>query len=108
MSRDDDHLGPLFDALADDTRRQVMGRLSAEGPASATDLAARLPVSRQAVAKHLAALTDAGLVTSELRGRERLYRITPEPLGEAMTWMADVGAEWDSRLDRLKRYLGAE
>lgn len=105
MSRDDHRLGPLFDALADDTRREVMRRLSADGPATATDLAARLPVTRQAVAKHLAALDEVGLVSSELRGRERLYRITPEPLGEAMTWMADVGAEWDSRLDRLKRYL---
>lgn len=105
MSRDDDRLGPLFDALADHTRREVMRRLSADGPATATDLAARLPVTRQAVAKHLAALDEVGLVSSELRGRERLYRITPEPLGEAMTWMADVGAEWDSRLDRLKRYL---
>lgn len=106
MSRDDEGLGPLFDALADPTRREVMRRLSAEGPASATDLASDLPVSRQAVAKHLAALAEAGLVSSEVSGRERLYRITPAPLGDAMSWMADVGAEWDSRLDRLKRYLG--
>lgn len=104
MSPDD--LGPLFDALADDTRREVMRRLSARGPSSATELSAELPVTRQAVAKHLRALAEAGLVSSELKGRERLYRLTPEPLGDAMSWMTLVGAEWDDRLERLKRYLG--
>jgi DNA-binding transcriptional ArsR family regulator len=62
-------------------------------------------VTRQAVAKHLAALAGAGLVTSQRAGRETHYRVTPEPLEEAIAWMARVGGEWDRRLARLRRYL---
>jgi DNA-binding transcriptional ArsR family regulator len=97
--------GPVFEALGDPTRREVVRRLAQDGPASATQLAAGLPVSRQAVSKHLAALEEAGLVEGERAGRERRFRLTPEPLSEAMAWMADVGAEWDRRLDRLRRRL---
>jgi DNA-binding transcriptional ArsR family regulator len=97
--------GPVFEALGDPTRRQVVRRLAEGGPASATQLAAELPVSRQAVAKHLAALEDAGLVEGEREGRERRFRLTPAPLSEAAAWMADVGAEWDRRLHRLRRRL---
>jgi DNA-binding transcriptional ArsR family regulator len=98
--------GAVFEALGDPTRREVMRRLAQGGPASATQLAADLPVSRQAVAKHLAALEDAGLVEGEREGRERRFRLTPAPLSEAAEWMADVGAEWDQRLRRLRRRLG--
>jgi DNA-binding transcriptional ArsR family regulator len=98
--------GAVFEALGDPTRREVMRRLAQGGPASATQLAAELPVSRQAVAKHLAALEDAGLVEGEREGRERRFRLTPAPLSEAADWMADVGAEWDQRLRRLRRRLG--
>ena len=97
--------GPVFEALGDPTRREVVRRLAEGGPASATQLAAELPVSRQAVAKHLAALEDAGLVEGEREGRERRFRLTPAPLSEAAVWMADVGAEWDRRLHRLRRRL---
>jgi DNA-binding transcriptional ArsR family regulator len=97
---------PVFEALADPTRREVMRRLAAEGPASATDLASSLPVSRQAVSKHLAALEEAGLVAGRRRGRERLFRLTPAPLSDALTWMAEVGGEWDQRLGALRRLLG--
>jgi ArsR family transcriptional regulator, cadmium/lead-responsive transcriptional repressor len=97
--------GAVFEALGDPTRREVMRRLAQDGPASATQLAADLPVSRQAVAKHLAALEDAGLVEGEREGRERRFRLTPAPLSEAAAWMADVGAEWDQRLRRLRRRL---
>jgi DNA-binding transcriptional ArsR family regulator len=90
----------VFTALADPTRRAVIGRL-AEEPLSASALAGELPVSRQAVAKHLAALDRAGLVAARREGRETRYRLTPEPLGEAMAWMAGVGAGWDERLARL-------
>ena len=72
---------------------------------TATDAAADLPVSRQAVVKHLQALADAGLVAAERHGREQRYRITPGPLTGAMAWMADVGAAWDERLARLRRRL---
>jgi DNA-binding transcriptional ArsR family regulator len=98
--------GAVFEALGDPTRREVMRRLAQGGPASATQLAADLPVSRQAVAKHLAALEDAGLVEGEREGRERRFRLIPAPLSEAAEWMADVGAEWDLRLRRLRRRLG--
>jgi DNA-binding transcriptional ArsR family regulator len=97
----------VFEALADPTRRRVMRRLADDGPASATQLASGLAVTRQAVAKHLAALQEAGLVEGERVGRERRFRLTPAPLSEAVTWMADVGAQWDERLEALTRFLRA-
>ena len=90
----------MFSALADETRRGLLQTVSAH-PASATELAAELPISRQAVVKHLAALADAGLVARERRGREVVYRLTPAPLSEAVGWMAEVGSQWDRRLARL-------
>ena len=90
----------VFAALADPTRRAVIGRLAQE-PLSASALAGELPVSRQAVAKHLAALDRAGLVRSHREGREQLYRLEPAPLGDAMAWIASVGGQWDDRLARL-------
>lgn len=92
----------VFAALSDATRRRVVAELSAGRAGTATAIAALLPVSRQAVAKHLAVLADAGLVAAERVGRETRYRLTPEPLGAAMAWMVDVGAEWDVRLSRLR------
>jgi DNA-binding transcriptional ArsR family regulator len=80
----------------------VVAELSAGRAGTATAIAALLPVSRQAVAKHLAVLADAGLVAAERIGRETRYRLTPEPLGAAMAWMVDVGAEWDLRLSQLR------
>jgi DNA-binding transcriptional ArsR family regulator len=97
--------GGVFEALADANRRRLLGFLAERGTATATELAAELPVTRQAVAKHLAALRDAGLVAGERRGRETRYRLTPAPLGDAMEWMARVGAEWDERLRGLEAYL---
>ena len=98
-------LGPVFDALADENRRRVLGYLAERETATATELARELPVTRQAVAKHLTALRDAGLVTSSRLGRETRYRLTPEPLAPALEWLLDVGAAWDSRLDALRRHL---
>ena len=92
----------VFAALADPTRRRVLDRLSRGGPASATELATALPVSRQAVAKHLAQLEEAGLVAGERSGRERRFRLTPGPMADAVSWMAEVGSEWDQRLDALR------
>lgn len=94
----------VFSALSDPTRRQVM-RCLAEGPTTATELADRIPVSRQAISKHLAALEEAGLVATDLDGRARRYRLTPDPLSDAMGWIADVGGEWDRRLAALRRHL---
>lgn len=98
-------VGAVFLALADTTRREVIARLSHAGPATATELAADLPITRQAVTKHLSALAGARLVAGHREGREMRYRLTPEPLTVAMTWMASVGAEWDARLGRLGALL---
>jgi DNA-binding transcriptional ArsR family regulator len=95
----------VFAALSDPTRRRVVRALSEEGPVTATELAERIPVSRQAIAKHLASLEDAALVSSALDGRSRRFRLTPGPMREAMGWMAEVGAEWDERLEALRRHL---
>jgi DNA-binding transcriptional ArsR family regulator len=97
--------GAVFQALADPTRRQVVALLSRSGPVTATELAGRLPVTRQAVSKHLAALADAGLVTATREGREVRFRLNPPPMRDAMSWMATVGAEWDDRLQALQRHL---
>jgi DNA-binding transcriptional ArsR family regulator len=95
----------VFSALSDPTRRDVIRSLSQEGPSTVTELAARLPVTRQAVAKHLDALEEAGLVSATSEGRSRRYRLTPRPMTGAMAWMADVGAEWDERLDALRAHI---
>lgn len=97
----------MFAALADPTRRAVLQAVAAaaDGSATATELAGGLPVTRQAVVKHLQALAEAGLVAGERHGREQRYRLTPEPITAAMTWMADVGAAWDARLARLNERL---
>jgi DNA-binding transcriptional ArsR family regulator len=91
----------VFAALADPTRRAVLSSLSQDPDLTASRLAGELPVTRQAVAKHLAALHRAGLVQARRHGREIRYEITPAPLREAMGWMAEVGGRWDERLARL-------
>jgi DNA-binding transcriptional ArsR family regulator len=105
MNHDPRSMGDVFEALADSTRREVIRCLSEGGPVTATGLAARLPVSRQAVAKHLDVLEEAGLVVSERRGRERRFRLSPAPMADAVSWMASIGAQWDERLERLQRML---
>jgi DNA-binding transcriptional ArsR family regulator len=99
-------VGAVFTALSDPTRREVVRLLAGEGSITVTELASELPVTRQAVAKHLAVLEEAGLVTATTQGRRRRYRLTPGPLTDAMGWMADVGAEWDERLASLRSHLG--
>ena len=96
----------VFAALADPNRRHLVEALARQ-EATATELAADLPVTRQAVAKHLTALREAGLVDARREGRETRYRLTPGPLGDALTWMQEVGAAWDDRLDALRRHLGS-
>jgi DNA-binding transcriptional ArsR family regulator len=98
----------VFGALADPTRRSVMRLLSDRGPRSATELAEELPITRQAVAKHLASLAEAGLVEiAAVEGREKRFRLTPGPLLDATSWIASLGAEWDERLDALRRQLNS-
>jgi DNA-binding transcriptional ArsR family regulator len=100
LTRDED-LGALFAALADPTRRQVIRSLSGAEPVTASGLAAELPITRQAIAKHLGALERAGLVEPHREGRETRYRLTPEPLDGAIAWMEEVGARWDRSLAKL-------
>ena len=96
----------VFGALADPTRRQLLSSIATR-PATATELAGGLPISRQAVVKHLGALTDAGLLARERAGREVRYRVTPEPLSDAVSWIAHVGGQWDDRLAALDRTFRA-
>lgn len=100
----DDAAGRVFGALADPTRRRLLSSIALH-PATATELAAELPISRQAVVKHLSALSDAGLLDRERAGRDVRYHVTPAPLSEAASWMAEVGGQWDRRLDSLRRRL---
>jgi DNA-binding transcriptional ArsR family regulator len=100
-----DGAGHVFDALADANRRELVMRLAERETATATELAAELPLTRQGIAKHLSALREAGLVAPQRAGRETRYRLTPAPLGDAMSWMASVGARWDARLAALERHL---
>ena len=101
----EDRVDAIFTALADPTRRHVIATLAAQDSATPTSLAAELPMSRQAVAKHLLTLGEAGLVRSERVGRETRYALTPEGLTDAAAWMAEVGAQWDRRLARLAALL---
>ena len=98
----------VFLALGDPTRRRLLALLGARGEASATDLSRELPVTRQAVNKHLATLAAAGLVDARRSGREVLYHPTPAPMSEAMAWMAEVGAQWDERLAALERQFAGK
>jgi DNA-binding transcriptional ArsR family regulator len=100
-----DRAGAVFGALSDPTRRQLLAAIAQHPAATATELAAELPISRQAVLKHLTALGEAGLLDRERSGREVRYRVTPAPLSDAVSWMAEVGGEWDDRLQSLKRRL---
>jgi DNA-binding transcriptional ArsR family regulator len=94
-------LPDVFAALGDPTRRQLLEAVSTRGSATATQLAAELPITRQAVAKHLGVLAEAGLVRGERSGRETRYVPTPAPLGDAVSWMTSLGAQWDTRLAAL-------
>jgi ArsR family transcriptional regulator, cadmium/lead-responsive transcriptional repressor len=100
-------LDELWSAVADPTRRRVLDVLLDRGDATATIVAGELPVTRQAVAKHLAVLDRAGLVEGRRRGREVRYAIRPQRLDMAARSMAQVAAEWDARLAAIKRIAEA-
>jgi DNA-binding transcriptional ArsR family regulator len=104
---------PLFAALGDATRFGLLARLASGGPDSIGRLGARLNaplaardrVSRQAITKHLEILSEAGLVTSERRGRERIWRIEARRLAEARRYLDLISRQWDDALGRLKRFV---
>jgi len=93
----------LWSALGDPIRRQLIDGLLSDGEGTATSLSARLPVTRQAVAKHLDVLDRVGLVHATTAGRERRYRVDQAQLARAVAQLNQVGATWDSRLQRIKR-----
>ena len=96
----------VFTALADPSRRAILAALAAGGPATATDLAGRLPITRQAIAKHLALLAEAGLVVAEPGERRRVrYRLDSAPMKVAQQFLAALARDWDGPLAALQRQL---
>jgi DNA-binding transcriptional ArsR family regulator len=105
VSARDEKIGAVFSALSDATRRSVLGELARAESVTATELAESIPVSRQALVKHLQVLGRAGLVTSARDGREVRYSFAAAPLADAAQWMAEEGSNWDDRLERLRKLL---
>jgi DNA-binding transcriptional ArsR family regulator len=101
----EDRAGAVFAALADPTRRRILRELSADGPLTATQLAGRVGISRQAAAKHLAELEEARLGRGHRVGREVRFELATRPFAEAEAWMRSIGAMWDRRLKAFKAYV---
>ena len=109
----DDRVAPVFEALGDPTRRGVLVALAQEGAATATQLATAFPVTRQAVAKHLQVLLDAGLVAAERRGRETMFAFVPGSLALLGEWIdqldsTSAAATWDDNVTALQRHLAEQ
>ncbi len=99
----------VFTALADSSRRAILAELATRGPATATDLAERLPISRQAIAKHLSLLTAAGLVRAEQGERRRVrFHLESGPMAVAQSFLAALARDWDRNLHALRDYLDKE
>ena len=98
----------LFDALGDPNRLRVVTRLCGGGPCSTSQVTQVVEVSRQAATKHLLLLEAVGLVTSERHGRERIWRIEPEPLTDASDYLTALSKRWDNAIDRLRAYVEDE
>jgi DNA-binding transcriptional ArsR family regulator len=96
---------PLFDALGDPNRLRIVVRLCETGPCSTSQVTQVIPVTRQAATKHLLLLEAVGLVTSSRHGRERIWRIQPDPLAEASEYLTALSKRWDRALDRLRSYV---
>jgi predicted ArsR family transcriptional regulator len=101
----DEHAQRVFLALADPTRRLLLRHLCEEGSGTAAGFATRLPITRQAIIKHLVTLEQAGLVMARETGRERRYVPRPEGLQAVTTWIGEISAQWDQRLAALQSYL---
>ena len=97
----------LWSAVGDPTRRRMLDILLLEGGGTATTLGRQLPVTRQAVAKHLGVLDRVGLVRATAAGRERRYRVDDAQLARAVAQLSSVGSAWDARLQRIKRMAEA-
>jgi DNA-binding transcriptional ArsR family regulator len=97
-----------FWALSDPLRLDILDHIADGSRATVTQLAEALPVTRQAVARHLRTLEDAGLIVGEQEGREQHYRIDPAPLDAAGRWLAKRAAAWERTLDRLAAYVESD
>jgi DNA-binding transcriptional ArsR family regulator len=93
---------PVFAALGDETRLSVVARLCNGGPQSIVGLTRGTKVSRQAITKHLHALAAAGVVRSKRAGRQRIWEVRTSRLAEARGWLAQISAQWDEAIDRLR------
>jgi DNA-binding transcriptional ArsR family regulator len=96
---------PLFDALGDPNRLRIITRLCDGGPCSTTDVTQVVSVSRQAATKHLLLLEAVGLVSSQRQGRERIWRMQPEPLTDASEYLTALSQRWDRAIDRLRAFV---
>ena len=103
-----DRLSLIFSALADPTRRALLERLREQGPLSISDLTEGLPITRQAVTKHLDVLRASGLIRARREGRERLHELDAEPLRAVDDWLRPYADAWDERLAALRRHLGED
>ncbi len=99
------HHAPIFAALGDATRLTLLARLCERAPCSISALSEGSPMSRQAITKHLRVLEGAGLVRSEMAGRQCLFEVEPEPLTEARDYLTQVSQQWDQALARLKAFV---
>lgn len=99
---------PVFAALGDPTRLGLVARLCNDGPQSIVRLSAGAGVSRQAVTKHLVALSAAGLVRDRWEGRERVFELEPARLALAQRHLAEISSQWDRSLERLKQFVENE
>jgi len=103
--RDFEQIAPLFAALSDSTRLQIVTRLSREGPQSISVLTEETAVSRQAVTKHLQVLEDVGIAASWRNGRERIFELKPERLALANQHLDQISRQWDKALGRLQKFV---
>jgi DNA-binding transcriptional ArsR family regulator len=99
---------PVFAAVADPTRRALLERLRERGPLSILDLSEGLPITRQAVTKHLNVLRDSGLIRARRAGRERLHELDAQPLRAVDDWLRPYAEAWDERLAALRHHLGED
>jgi DNA-binding transcriptional ArsR family regulator len=98
-------MNTVFDALADPTRRLILDRLRMHGSLSVGEVAGPLEMTRQGATKHLDVLVDSGLVRVRREGRRRMHELDALPLAGVRDWLAPYEAEWDRRLERLRRHV---
>jgi DNA-binding transcriptional ArsR family regulator len=98
-------MATVFEAVSDPTRREILERLKSSGALSLSEIAAALPMTRQAVTKHLNLLRDAGLVKIRWAGRVRMHELDPLPLRQLDEWLAPYSVFWDQALAQLEQHL---